>query len=132
MKKYPQSAVKVTAQYTPQKRGLYQGNPWIEALENNPDDKELYMALKTDIAYSDEERIGPAYERKEGILVMLMERSGYALSVAASVVAASVVVVVVVVTVSVVVVSASLLLEQAARLKDIARAKTRESVFFMK
>lgn len=67
MQKYPLCINRVEAQYTQQSRALYQNNPWIEALPDNLDDKELYHALQVSIPYDERERQLPAYERKECI-----------------------------------------------------------------
>ena len=65
MLKYQLNMAKAEAIYTPQVRAMYQNNPWIEALPDNPDDKELFKILKGKIPYDAEERELPAYERRE-------------------------------------------------------------------
>lgn len=67
MLKYPLCAERVEAQYTPQSRALYRDNPWIEALPENPNDKDLFFALQGKIPYDADERQLPAYERQECI-----------------------------------------------------------------
>ena len=65
MLKYQLNMAKAEAIYTPQVRAMYQNNPWIEALPDNPDDKELFKILKGKIPYDAVERELPAYERRE-------------------------------------------------------------------
>lgn len=65
MSKYPLSAMRTDAIYTPSARALYQGNPWIEALPDCPPDKELFRALQGKIPYDERERTLDYYERKE-------------------------------------------------------------------
>lgn len=67
MEKYPRGALSVDAQYTPVVRALHRGNHWIEALPDNPNDKELYHELKTSVPLDPTERALPYYDRKECI-----------------------------------------------------------------
>jgi hypothetical protein len=64
---YSLNAAKVDAQYSAQLRSMYVGNPWIETLPDNPDDKELFRSLRGKIPYDASERELPAYERRECI-----------------------------------------------------------------
>ena len=67
MLKYQLNMAKAEAIYTSQLRAMYQNNPWIEALPDNPDDRELFKTLRGKIPYDAAERELPAYERRECI-----------------------------------------------------------------
>lgn len=64
MFKYPLQSFQVPAIYTSHGRAIYQGNPWIEALPNNPDDEDMMEALGGSIPYAESERELPGYERQ--------------------------------------------------------------------
>lgn len=63
--KYPLQAFMENAVYTIPGPALYRDNPLIEALPENPDDRELYSALIEKVPYDPEDRNLPIYERIE-------------------------------------------------------------------
>ena len=67
MSKYPFKSFHADALYTTHERSLFGGNPWIEALPNIPDDRELYESLAEKIPYDETERTLPYYIRKESV-----------------------------------------------------------------
>ena len=65
--KYPIGSRIVDAVYTEQKRAISRGNPLVEALPDNPDDRELINSLLVDIPMDEMDGPGEIYERKECI-----------------------------------------------------------------
>lgn len=65
MGKYLLNSSMAEAIYTEHERPIYAGNPWIEALPNIPDDKELFSNLAEKIPYDEKERELDDYIRRE-------------------------------------------------------------------
>lgn len=65
MLKYPLASVMVDANYSSQLRALYKDNPWLEALPDHLDDKELFHAIQGQLPYDTAERELSASERQD-------------------------------------------------------------------